>query len=345
MKLHTFLIVIIVLLCGVIGALGWLFFTKIEQHKLSVHDQYIPLPDYLDLEQNEAFSPIGPKIPEGLKTITKTYYPNINPDLPYQNPEESFRSSVYKDVYHYDRNGNLTKRSVYKIDGTLDGGEWIFKYDAKGNRISDGWKPHTVYQYDEKGNRIGWIYYNSDGSLASQATMKYDDKNRLVEEIQCNASGEGRKMYLYSYDLRGQILQQLCYDSSGNLDKRKVYIYDERGNNVEWVVWNERSGRADDRAVYHYDDQGNLIEEIHYFSGGYFRDRTTYRYDDRGNIIEKRKFASKEADGSYFMTTYQYNEQGQLIEQSFYPVWIDRESKKEHKSGGGRYVFEYEFEH
>lgn len=343
MKHQSIFAIIIVFLCAINGAFIWLLATKTERDKVSYSDKYIALPSILDIEQNHIFFPLGRKIPVGLKVITRTYYSIIEPETK-GNPEEIRQTVSSKDMLYYDNDGHLVKRSVYKVDGILET-EWFLRYDTKGNKISDGWNhslSHTSYQYDAKGNRIGWTYYNSDGSLISQAAMKFDDKNHLLEEIQQNASGLGRKTYIYNYNHLGKIIQRLCYEPLGNLYKRDIYIYDSKDNKIEWVDWYERSG-ADSRICYQYDDQGRVIEEILYFSGGYFRNKITYQYDEKGNKIEERRFTSNKPDAVYFKISYQYDTNNKLIEENFYTVWIDTESKKEHQSGGGRYVFEYEF--
>jgi hypothetical protein len=338
MKPQTVLLIIIVFLCAVIGALVCVIFTKVEQHNSSFRDRFISEPNHLDLEHNTAFYPIGPKIPKGLKTLTYTYYTNISPDT-WQNPEKVLLKSSQEDVFHYDRDGHLLKREVNR-EKKQPWGWWLFRYDDKGNRISeerDSESVCTIYQYDTRNNRIGWTYFNVDGSLKSRATLKYDDQGQLIEETRQNASGLGKEMYLYSYNCKGQLIQREDHEPPGIPRKRNIYLYDHQGNKIEWIEY--LTGRKEhdirERESYRYDGKNNLIEQIKYSSNGVAIDRETYQYDEKGNKTEEcRYIVSKETYIICYKSTYQYNEQGHMIEMNYY---------SQGEFLGGRATFQYEF--
>jgi hypothetical protein len=94
-----------------------------------------------------------------------------------------------KDIYKYDKKGNLVEWCSYKSESLLFS-KYTYKYDNKGNLIEDNfynmqgmlkWK--NLYRYDKKGNMDKKTVYKYD-SVFSEYTFKYDSMGNMIQESQ-----------------------------------------------------------------------------------------------------------------------------------------------------------------
>jgi RHS repeat-associated protein len=182
--------------------------------------------------------------------------------------------------YRYNAAGNVTQALL------PDGMILTYSYDAALylRIVTDNLGNRIEYKYDLKGNRITDYTYDPSGTLVRQIDRAYDLRNRLSS---INAAGS---------------LTQMVFDAVGNLrsetdpnnDPATQYTPDALNRLVQTI--DRLSGVTgygydiNDRVkqvtapnnaatIYAYDDLGNLLQEISPDRG-----TTSYTYDTAGNV-------------------------------------------------------------
>jgi YD repeat-containing protein len=197
----------------------------------------------------------------------------------------------------YDRQGNLTDRAYFRLDG------------KPAFRRSPARPPaREAMKYDHDGNLIEW---RADGEEA-QARQE---------------SGPGLPALIrLEYDSQGFLVRRSFFDAKGkpwSFAAAMTYRNDNRGRVIE-----QRYVPSEDTAAARaalpgaqrmtYDDDGNLTER---WTVGGQPARTKMRYDARGNVVEESYFddANKAVvvAGAHKVTTA-YNERGRMTERAFF---------------------------
>ena len=96
--------------------------------------------------------------------------------------ESLYRSDnlIQKYVYLYDENGNIYCKNNYGSDGITITTQNFYKYDPRGNKISEeiktkdnkyNWK--ITQKYDNHNNEVEYTYYGSDTNSTTKWTYEY----------------------------------------------------------------------------------------------------------------------------------------------------------------------------
>lgn len=254
----------------------------------------------------------------------------------------------------YDRQGNITERTLYKADGSVEH-QVNYTYDSKGRRMSwkeyygtstgilpGGYTKHAVFKYgtnekiaevsvyreksivhktliayDEKGNKIRESNSGSD-ALALNRAYKYDLKGNLIEESQ-DGNGFSHKS-IRSYDDARNIIEESQYDN-GSLIIKAIRSYNDTGKLISVTTFNQ-IGSMNGKTLNGYDAKGNLVESVS--DGEHMSSRTTVSYEN-GRIKTKETFTSykngyveSDHDPKPGKEIIIYNDAGQEIEHSYY---------------------------
>ena len=163
------------------------------------------------------------------------YYGDGNKPIYIENIEGA---SSYKDLYEYDKHGNM----IYEKQRNGSGGEYWYEYDKYGNVI-----------YMKENNR---------GEQICTYECKYDSNNKIIygkKSCYCD-DGSGNKEYhyenrfWYEYDKNGNKIHE--WDSDGN---ESWYEYNE-SEKVIYSKFKEAYDRNDrySQIWYEYDENGNI---------------------------------------------------------------------------------------
>ena len=219
------------------------------------------------------------------------------------------------DVNTYNEYGDMLRMTSYDAEGNITTDLWYeYEYDADGNKLlekyygdgvlmdetayeagvpvsytayyEDGTK--TVTEYDENGNTPHSVYYDADGSVASETWSEYDftadgvsyeSKNTMIDF-------DGTK-YIGEYNEQGDMTAWLCYDAGGSLvtEERYEFEYDAEGR--KQVKRSYVGGMLTEELIYTlvtYEDgwmnyPGTVIE---YETDG---SKTVTEYDENDEII------------------------------------------------------------
>ncbi|MDR1169920.1 MAG: tetratricopeptide repeat protein [Prevotellaceae bacterium] len=196
---------------------------------------------------------------KGNKIETKTFLPNgsLYNKSTYRYDEKGNTVEIesrngeneltYRHVYTHDEKGNLLNTKSHY--GFGDETETTFKYDEKGNRISEihinysnpGFSKNNVYRYDEKGNKIENNLYNMKGDeLLRRIIYRYNEKGENIE-IEYSKSD----IKTYRYDETGNMIEDISI-SNGKITGKHIYAYryDTTGNWIEKTEYVENTGDA-----------------------------------------------------------------------------------------------------
>lgn len=217
-----------------------------------------------------------------VRTITESQYSGIE-----KFGEAQKKSLVYKKIYTYNHNGNLTEECTYKPDGSLKI-KTNNKYDEKGNLTEENnYSPDKnsffnykcIYKYDEKGNRTELNNYNFDGDLHYKQTYEHDDNGNLVGEKHYNPDGSFRDNPItYKYDDNSNVVDEKHNNADGTVSAQITYIYDNNRKNTEQNFFvNEKLFW---HGIYSYDENGNVVEEIYLNPDNSIRKKMIYKYSN-----------------------------------------------------------------
>ena len=192
-----------------------------------------------------------------VKTLTEIEY-KISPNI----GKIKEGDMIYKYVFSFNENGNLTETNFYDPEGNLDG--------------------KCAYAYDNnKGNKKEMTTYNPDGTADERCVYKYDVKGNMLQQIWYNPDGSVDKKYSYKYDDNGNQVAMNKYDFHDSLLCKDSYKYDNKGEKIEWNHFNlvpPTDGTLSKKVIFKYDDKGNINVENIYLADGNF-ENYTYKYD------------------------------------------------------------------
>lgn len=179
----------------------------------------------------------------------------------YNNSEEEPK---FRQIDHYDKNGNKTKHLGY-TQGDDEPYKETLKYDKNGNILEEvhyveGGPSKTQYKYDDQGNLIEKRQLMADKPMMKE-TYEYYEEGKLVASKQ----EEGRTTHAsYIFEKRYK---------DGNETERKVF----------------KDGEPDGRFIYKYNDNGYRVEYQKYDLNNNLvaAEKTEFGYDQKNNWIKK----------------------------------------------------------
>jgi len=202
---------------------------------------------------------------------------------------EGSKKAGSKNVFKYDKNGNIIELSNYKADGKLNS-TVKSTYDASGKLI----KEETLL---------------GDGKVDLVSAIKTDAKGNKIEQEDVRPMGNimFNYKYYYKYDEKGQQIERIAYRGNGTLLFRYIFKYDDNGNKTEWIQQGQDSAVVG-KVIYKYDEKNKLAEETEYNKSGIVKALYTYSYDldKKGNWIRQKKMQDgnlievKERDIKYY---------------------------------------------
>jgi hypothetical protein len=215
----------------------------------------------------------------------------------------------------YDRQGNLTERAYFRLDG------------KPAFRRSPTRPPaREVMKYDRDGNLIEWRAGERTPGHSAPATKISGTSPE--DSAQPGPGPELPALIRLEHDDRRFLIRRSFFDARGrpwSFAAAMTYRNDARGRPIEqrYVPSKDASGSGGSlpgpqRMV--YDDDGNVIER---WTVGRHPARTKMRYDGRGNVTEEAYFdeAGKPTTVSgYHRMTARYNERGRMTERAFFGI-------------------------
>ncbi|MEK5520917.1 DNRLRE domain-containing protein [Heyndrickxia sp. FSL W8-0423] len=175
-------------------------------------------------------------------------------------------------LYNYDGAGQLTRLLTTNSQGaTIE--SFDYKYDAKGNRVSEkSTKGTSQFTYDKSGQLTKEVRPNGD-------TLEYTYDavgNRLTKKV---TKGTTVTTDIYTYDAANQLStingKAVTHDKSGNMtnDGKKTFIYDADDRLVEVKEGTTSLGK------YQYNSEGLRVSKT---TGSI---TVYYTYDENNNVV------------------------------------------------------------
>ena len=203
---------------------------------------------------------------------------------------------IKKELYTYDKKGNLLEKVKYNGEGEIDSKN-TYTYNNVGNETeaytyisSFGellLEQKQTSSYDDKGNMTKIDYAGPEGNSYGSAIMLYDEKGNMIEDQNLAEDGsvQVKQRYVYNDDnvlierhtigandnierqailnKRGQLLKLEYYDGEGNVTRKSGSLYDDYGNPTAELRYDQEGTETKDvEFTYDYDDQHNWTEQI-----------------------------------------------------------------------------------
>jgi hypothetical protein len=182
--------------------------------------------------------------------------------LEYRGPnrkEHQYLSKFISRVeYKYDKNGNMTSRTVFNTSNDrIEKETW--RYDAASRKT--GYSKYSengklsgseVYSYDADGRLTESTGIESDGSISGRIVLTYDDAGNPAVRQWFNGFGELNGTYKFSYDASGRLKEEIKFRGENEIESKSVYDYDENGN-VTQVIRYDIDGNKDRLLKYLYE--------------------------------------------------------------------------------------------
>lgn len=169
------------------------------------------------------------------------------------------RSFVKKTKTEYNQEGFKTK--VTDIDQwNHDRKSWDYKYDAKGNPISDSPQRGKTIQTEKDGSRI-----ETTRDYSSLITIKkYGKDGLLLERLTTDQQGKKLSWAKMTNDEVGQHIKEEDFEADGTLSQIILNTYDAYGNLIE-ISYLDSKGKQTGKSTYAYGpNNGPLIEYVTY---------------------------------------------------------------------------------
>jgi hypothetical protein len=216
----------------------------------------------------------------------------------YKKPGETMKNTSYKQVYQFDKFGQLTHSyETKKDDGTKDTIWHIFSYSADG-RVNEYKKG------DGKGFTVTTYSYDTNGRVVKESyAREYIDTFRIVRRIILNTEsmrydfGDSmvKKTIYNSYDLPYMHVFSY-YNALGYLKSREErlimangfttynYAYNERGLLSSIKQFSQNESTPGEEQLFVYDNHGNLTEKQFYREGKYITEMEMI-YNEKSKLL------------------------------------------------------------
>lgn len=212
-----------------------------------------------------------------------------NVTITKRNPDNT---EIGRDEMKYIK-GNLTQKVTYNAQNNPTD-KRIYKYDAKGNLISEAIYLRSEYvqftnkyRYDDQKRMLTEARYDKDNKLVSRTEFEYHGKH-LSKKTTFNGAGQEEYSETFNYDANGNLMSQTSYEKAENVTNVEKYTYDSQNNRISWAF--QRNNQLLAKAEYKYDNNKNLISSnTSNMAGGSNDSRQyEYEYDSQGNWIKKK---------------------------------------------------------
>jgi len=117
-----------------------------------------------------------------------------------------------KEVYQYNKKGNLIEWANYKMDNSL-----ISRYQ---------------YQYDKKGRLVGDMFYGTDNKQKWKALYKYNKWDYIIEKT-IYKFGKIFSRYYFEYDVHGNMVKEKHFELSDESDSLVLSWINE----YQYIYW------------------------------------------------------------------------------------------------------------
>jgi hypothetical protein len=222
---------------------------------------------------------------ENKSDTTKYFYQN-NKVKTILSPHKFF----VKQIYSYDKSGNLLSIEYYTSDGKLHGKD-INKYNLQNKIVESKYLSLNDYDKTDKFHlkKINTYTYHPNGELKEEVYIDIDNYKTIHQyPIQ------GNKHY---YKLKAININKL--------NKQNIVTWDETRNEtflngrvIKKITKNELTSN-ETITKYEYNSKGDLTREITYGHDGWIFDtRHEYIYDYLGNLVEIKNY-SKDENGIF----------------------------------------------
>lgn len=165
-----------------------------------------------------------------------------------------------------------------------------------------------IYTYSINNELLGYIDYNSDGSIYLKVTYDFNEKGFITAE---HFDRSNQKMYnkerqkidveyekiyqnlfteiVYKCDFKGYKIEEKYLKPDGSLSHKFTYKYDYKYNLLELKQYNS-SGKSIKRIKYRYNSNGDTEESKTFFSNRLALTSTfSYEYDSFNNWTKKHE--------------------------------------------------------
>lgn len=229
----------------------------------------------------------------------------------------SFRNNnknklIYKTVFEYDINGQLTKETEY--DDKKPNSIHSYQYDSTNKKIADEFwwfidnkkelKSKTVLKYDTNGQLDTEIEYNKDNKVTKLHDYLKKGTTQSIEII----VEDGRKDTIIS-DSLGRPIEKIEFYIDGYRNKqifRKKYQYDKKGEFVIELSYYGESGdteKLSELFEWHYNQYKQLIVKYHKIIGDTTEEKDVYIYNRKKLLVKILHYNGNKLEGC---TKYKY---------------------------------------
>jgi hypothetical protein len=209
----------------------------------------------------------------------------------------SGENQLSKSVYHFDRNGLLTKMSIIDSKGKLLR-EYYFLTNSYNDLISriqkdyENKKDDTLLYYKSYANDK--LIKDSSSILPISYNYEYDVNGTIIKTVITSNFGQvnySKREIIYKHDRLNRLTNSVethyenIKDSTGKIFSDREFFYNKKGkieredekieSNNSWIA---NSGSI----IYKYDKKGNLTQILRKNAPSY-----SYKYNSKGLIIKK----------------------------------------------------------
>lgn len=166
--------------------------------------------------------------------------------------------------------------------------------DSKGKVIeedlylgSDIIQYKSIFKYDKKGNQVSDAKYSADGKKLYETISRYDG-DKLVKKFTNSNKGEVEYSEDFIYDTKGNITNKVVFNKADNSKSIDKFAYDDNGNRVAWnIIKNDIPLMT---GQFTYDEHNNMTTSIARDATNNLLDQReyAYEYDKKGNWIKKK---------------------------------------------------------
>lgn len=225
----------------------------------------------------------------------KTYEYDKNFKLSVIKYYQANNKLVSEETFKYNSSGKLEEMNKCYIDGSSSGAKEVYQYDKQGNLISKIYYDQNnkvsskiTNQYDEKGKLTTKTYYGpNDNEIWSKTINQYDEKGNLIGH---EKYGMGELLEeVVKFNKQGKMVYKKEISNREDPPYIVISTYDYNGKGFLITQLTQEADVENDylvKEMYQYDDKGNLIEKtLDYGNGSLYK--VSYTYDSKGNCIEE----------------------------------------------------------
>ena len=164
-----------------------------------------------------------------------------NGNILVSDSRDASNTSMSKNTYEYDQNGNCVRHDVLTSDGSVFMSR-LTAYDSNQRVI-------------ERTECIA-------GVCDDKTTYVYGDNNKVSEETKLGKDNVVKGKTVFTYDAQGNAIEKKLYDAENNLEKLVKSTFDENNNEVETLTYDSYGNLLrKETNVYVYDKKKNWVKK------------------------------------------------------------------------------------